>query len=132
MGKMYLFSAVHGVVVHKGKPVEGATVEWEYFWHLKDQKAVAEVKTNAKGEFQFPEATGSSFLGSFLPHEPIVEQTIRIKVGDKTYMAWAYNRSNYDKLSELGGKPISLICDLDSPPSHKGPDDRVYGICELR
>lgn len=132
MGKMYLFSAVHGVIVHKGKPVVGAVVEREYFWHWKDRQVVEETKTNAQGEFQFAEATGSSFLGSFLPHEPNVRQTILIKYGGQTYMAWAYYRSNYDRLSELDGKPISLLCDLDAPPSHKGPSDRVYGICELR
>lgn len=132
MGKMYLFSAVRGTVVQKGKPVEGAVVEREYFWHLKDQQVVEEVKTNAKGEFEFPEATGSSFLGSFLPHEPNVRQTIQIKLGGQTYMAWAYYKSNYDRFSELGGKPISLVCDLDAKPSHKGPNNKVYGICELQ
>lgn len=132
MGKMYLFSAVHGVVVHQGKPVVGAVVEREYVWGWNDKTGVDEVKTDAKGEFDFAEITGFSFLGAILPHEPMVRQTIHIKHEGKTFMAWAYNRSDYDPLSELNGKPISLRCDLDASPSHKGPNDRVYGICELR
>ncbi len=132
MGKMYLFSAVRGVVVHEGKPIEGAVVEREYFWHWKDQRDKVQVKTNALGEFQFPEATGSSFLGSLLPHEPVVQQTIRIAYQGQTYMAWAFDRRDYEPNTELEGKPISLLCDLNHPPSHKGPRDRVYGICQLR
>lgn len=132
MGKMYLFSAVQGVVVQKGQPVVGAVVEREYFWHWKDKRDKVQVNTDATGGFSFPEATGSSILGSLLPHEPVIQQTIRIIYQGQTYMAWALDKRDYEANTELAGKPISLLCDLDQPPSHKGPRERVYGICQLR
>jgi hypothetical protein len=132
MGKMHLFSAVQGVVVHKGAPVEGAVVEREYLWHWKDKKSVDVAKTDAQGRFQLPMIVESSFLGSLLPHEPVVRQTILIKHGGKTYEAWLFNRRDYEANTELAGRPISLLCDLDMPMSHKGPDGKVYGMCELR
>ncbi len=132
MGKMHLFSAVRGVVLLKGKPVAGALVEQDYFWHWKDQRGVAVVKTDASGNFQFPQVTGASFMGSILPHEPVVEQTIRITYEGQDYMAWSHERGNYSANGELAGRSISLLCDLDRAPFYKGPRDSVYGICELR
>lgn len=132
MGKMHLFSAVQGVVVHKGAPVEGAVVEREYFWHWKDKREKLQVKTAANGEFRFAEVTASSLLGSLLPHEPVVQQTIRITHKGQTYTAWAFDKGDYDANTELDGKPISLICDLDQPASHQGPRERIYGICRFR
>ncbi len=132
MGKMHLFSAVRGVVLLKGKPVAGALVEQDYFWHWKDQRGVAVVKTDASGTFQFPQVTGASFMGSILPHEPVVEQTIRITYEGQDYMAWSHERGNYSANGELAGRSISLLCDLDRAPFYKGPRDSVYGICELR
>jgi hypothetical protein len=37
MGKMCLFSAVKGVVLDHGKPVEGAVIERSYEWAWKGQ-----------------------------------------------------------------------------------------------
>jgi len=50
MGKMVWFSAVRGTVLQDGKPVAGA--------------------------FALPAIVRNSFLGSPLPHEPLVKQTI--------------------------------------------------------
>lgn len=132
MGKMHLFSAVQGIVVQKGQPVKGAVVEREYFWHWKDTREKLQAETNANGEFHFADVTATSHLGRLLPHEPVVQQTIRITHQGQTYTAWAFDKADYDANSELEGKPISLICDLDQPPGHRGPRDRVYGICRFR
>ena len=84
--------------------------------------------TDAKGQFSFPSVVRSSFLGSFLPHEPMVQQTILIQHQGQTYKAWMYDRGSYQDLGELKGKPIVLKCDLDAPLSHKSG---IYGICEI-
>lgn len=129
MGKMYLFSNVRGLVQYKGQPVPGAIVQQEFRWAWKGEVGREEVKTDAKGEFSFPVITRTSFFGSLLPHEPMIQQTILIKHGGQTYKAWMFDKGDYASDSELNGKPIFLFCDLDSQPSHKGS---VYGICELR
>ncbi len=128
MGKMYLFSEVRGTVTQKGQPVQGAKVEREFRWAWKDETGRDAVVTDAKGQFAFPTVSRSSLLGSLLPHEPMVQQTILIKHQDQTYKAWMFDRGNYKDRGELNGKPIVLKCDLDAPLSHKGA---VYGICEI-
>lgn len=131
MFKLVMFSAVHGVVMQKGQPVEGAVVEREYLWGWNDQKFSDTTKTDAKGEFDFPELTATSIVARLMPHEPVVRQTIQIKHDGQTYKAWAYYRRNYDSNGELHGKPISLLCDLDATPSLKS-EIEVFGICEIR
>ena len=128
MGKMYLFSEVRGTVTHKGQPVQGAQLEREYRWAWKNEVGKDAAVTDAKGQFSFPSVVRSSFLGSFLPHEPMVQQTILIQHQGQTYKAWMYDRGNYQDLGELKGKPIVLKCDLDAPLSHKSG---IYGICEI-
>jgi hypothetical protein len=129
MGKLYLFSEVKGVVVMKGKPVIGATVEQEYRWAWKDEVGRSQVKTDSEGKFNLPAVISSSFLGSLLPHEPMIRQEILIKNDGREYKAWLLDKSNYKENGELNGKQISIYCELDDPLSHKGD---VYGICQLR
>jgi len=129
MGQMYLFSAVDGVVTRQGKPLPGCRVERSFFWHWKDERGSESAVTDASGRFAFAEIVRSSLLGSLLPHEPMVEQTILIRHDGQTYKAWMFDKRNYDKNGELQGRSISLLCDLDAPLNHKGD---VYGICELR
>lgn len=129
MADMYLFSEVDGLVVKGGVPVTGAAVEQEYRWAWKDEVGTKQVKTDAEGKFRFPAVVKSSFFGSFLPHEPMVRQTILIKHDGNVYKAWMFDKGNYQNNGELKGKPISLYCDLDDDLSHKG---EAYGICQLR
>jgi len=127
MGKMCLFSAVHGVVLDHDKPVAGATIERSYNWAWKNQNGGDQTTTDATGTFALPAIWGSSFFGSLLPHEPFVEQTILIHHDGRTWKAWMLDKRNYDENGELGGRPISLICRLEAEVSHHG---EAYGICE--
>ncbi len=127
MGKMCLFSAVRGVVLDHGKPVVGARIERSYDWDWKGTKGQDETSTDAHGAFAMPALWGRSLLGSLLPHEPVVEQTILIQHGGNTYRAWMFDRHNYSENGELHGKAISLICRLEAEVTHHGA---VYGICE--
>lgn len=127
MGKMCLFSAVRGVVLDHGQPVEGATIERTYKWAWKDQSGGDRTVTDATGGFALPTIWGHSLLGSILPHEPVVDETILIHHGGQTYKAWMYTRGNYVENSELDGRPIVLTCRLEADVTHHGP---IYGICE--
>ncbi len=129
MTKMYLFSEVKGVVLKQGIPVEGAVVEQEFRWAWKDEVGRGQTKTDIAGKFSFPVVMRSSFLGSLLPHEPMVKQTILIKYEGQVYKAWMFDKGDYRENGELNGKAISLYCDLTAPLSHK---DNIYGICQLR
>lgn len=129
MGELYLFSAVDGLVVKEGKPVNGAVINQQYRWPWKDMSGHQQIITNETGQFSFPAIIKNSLLGSLLPHEPIIRQTITIQYQGETYQAWLYDKGNYDEYGELDGKPISLYCELTSPLIHSGD---VYGICQLR
>jgi hypothetical protein len=129
MAKMVIFSAVSGKVLQDGKPVPGATVEREFRWSWKDEIGKDSTTTGAGGEFSFSKIERSSFLGSLLPHEPVVRQSLTIQHGGKAYEAWLLNKHNYNDNGEVGGKPLRLVCRLEATPGkHAGG---YYGICEL-
>lgn len=127
MGKMCLFSAVKGVVLDHGAPVEGARIERTYNWGWNDKKGGDHAVTDGQGAFALPSLWGSSLLASVLPHEPVVEQTILIHHGGNVYKGWMYDKHNYAENGELRGKSISLVCRLEAEPTHHG---NIYGICE--
>jgi len=127
MAKMVMFSAVSGKVLQDGKPVAGAVVEREFRWSWKSETGSDSTQTDASGAFRLPVIERSSLMGSVMPHEPLVRQTILIKHGGKTHKAWMYDKGNYKLDGELG-KPIVMTCRLEKEPTHTGD---VFGICEL-
>lgn len=127
MAKMVMFSAVSGQVLQDGKPVAGAVVEREFRWSWKSETGTDSTQTDASGAFRLPAIERSSLMGSLLPHEPMVRQTILIKHGGKSYKAWMFDKGNYKPDGELG-RPIVMTCRLEKQPTHHGD---VFGICEL-
>jgi hypothetical protein len=129
MAKMVIFSAVKGRVLQDGQPVAGAVIEREFRWAWKDEVGVDKTTSGAGGEFVFGPIERSSFLGSLLPHEPVVRQSITIRHAGKAYEAWLYNKHNYNDNGELEGRPIKIVCRLEVPPQRRGSG--VFGICEM-
>ena len=129
MAKMVIFSTVQGRVLDNGKPVAGAQIERTFKWAWKDETGSDTATTGATGEFALPAIERSSFLGSLLPHEPVIRQSITIRHGGKAYEAWLHNKHSYDNNAELGGKPIRLVCKLETPPQRRSGD--ICGICEF-
>ena len=127
MANMVMFSAVSCKVLQGGLPVTGAMVEREFRWSWKSETGTDHTQTDAQGEFALPSIERSSLMGSLLPHEPNVRQTILIRHGGQTHKAWMFNKGNYEPLGELG-RPIVMTCRLENKPSHHGD---VFGICEL-
>ncbi|WP_338847662.1 DUF6795 domain-containing protein [Massilia sp. W12] len=129
MGGKVMFSAVTAQVVKGGKPVAGAKVVREYTWHWDDKKVVEETQSDSNGRFQFPRAEKGAFLASFIPHEPVISQIIRIHHEGKEFMAWNLNKHNYDDNGELHGKPLKFVCDLqDKPGAYLDKD--IWGLCK--
>jgi hypothetical protein len=128
MAKMVIFSAVNGRVMQDGKPVVGAVIERKFKWGWKDETGTDRATTGAQGEFSLPAIERSSLLGSLLPHEVVIDQTMVIQHDGKTYKAWALFKRDYDNNGELDGRPIRITCHLDKPPARRG---NVFGICEV-
>lgn len=137
MGRMCLFSAVQGVVTEGGKPVAGAVVERHFKWAWKNETGVDRTQTDAQGRFHFDAIRRSSLLGGLLPHQPSVEQQIRIEHAGKSYIAWQFLREDYEDQSELFGQPINLQCDLGAQPrkhllERNYVRHSIYGLCTLQ
>lgn len=128
MAKMVILSPVNGRVLKDGVPVAGAVVERKFNWAWKSETGTDRTTTYAKGGFAPPAIERSSLLGSLLPHEVVIDQTLLIQHGGKTYKAWALFKRDYDLNSELDGKLIRITCRLESAPARRG---NVVGICEL-
>jgi hypothetical protein len=129
-----LFSEVRGVVASDGKPVTNATIERTYSWGWNSKKGGDTTKTNDKGEFQFPQINGFALM-AWMPHEPLIMQSIRIKANGISYNAWESIKRNYDKNGELDdGKPLVLYCSLQAPERtfEATQYTNATGICELR
>lgn len=129
MGQLCLFSAVEGIVLSQGKPVSNAVLSRQFVWTWGKESGTDETRTNAAGEFTLPAIFRNSLTASFLPHQPLIEQTLLIKHQNREYKAWMFDKMDYQENSELGGKPIFLRCSLETEPSRK---NGVYGICDIR
>lgn len=126
--KKCLFSAVNGIVLLDGKPVSGAEVEHFYHWDGPDKSNRITVKTDAEGWFSVDAIYDDAAMTYFLPTSPSIQQELTIRHEGREYEAYLVFKENYDENGELGGKPLSLVCDLDDEP---GNDGGFYGICRL-
>jgi hypothetical protein len=143
MGEVVLFSALSGKLSDKGKPVAGATLERETKWRWGKETIKDTATTTADGAFSFPAVKRKMLLGSLLPHEPVIEQTISVSYGGKSYMLWATDKRDYENNGELSyvargqtglrtaadpKKPMSVTCRLEGEPHQNG---NVFGLCDF-
>ena len=128
MAKMVMWSEMKGRVLMNGKPASGAVLTRNFFWQWKSEKGSDQATANAAGEFSFPTIERSSFVGGLLPHQPVIEQVMKIEYQGKTYDAWAFFKYSYENDSETKGKPINLTCRLEAELALHG---EVTTICEF-
>ncbi len=128
MSQMVIFSELQGQVLASGAPVSGASVERIWDWGLTDEKGKDLTVTDAQGHFHLPAVSRRGGLRACLPHEPFVEQTIRVTHAGQTQDVWMLDKRNYRAGGELGaGKgaaSLAVTVILDAPIAHNGP---VYG-----
>ena len=132
MGKfdrLVLFSRVQGKVLDHGVPVPGAELIQKIVWSDEGaDNSEVRTHTDAHGHFSFEPITRPAGLTRLVPHAPMILQTIRISHAGRTFVAWKHGKQTYDENSELGGKPLLLLCDLSNPPEQV---DYHYGICRV-
>lgn len=128
MSQMVIFSELHGEVLAGGAPVAGARVERSWDWGLTDEKGSDAATTDASGHFRLPAVTRRGGFRAWLPHEPFVEQTIRVTHAGQTLDVWMLDKRNYRAGGELGAgkgaEALAVTILLDAPIAHNGP---VYG-----
>jgi hypothetical protein len=129
--RLCAFSAVEGKVTKEGKPIPNALVKRSYKWD--GENITDEVTTDEDGSFSFSNQYQNSLFAIF-PHNPSVSQRIKIYFGENEYLAWAYQKGNYDVNGELNGKALIMYCDLNNPQEkHSLENYKIYsGICGLK
>jgi len=100
-----LFSAVDGVIVNSGKAATGIKVERRYNFGWVDKDFSEFTVTDSQGRYSFKEATKWMFLGSLLPHEPVIPQKIVIypEPEQEGVEIWSHIKRNYNTMGELNG-----------------------------
>jgi hypothetical protein len=126
--KKVIFSEVKGVVLDHGRPISGATVE--RFVKDSNKENSDTTVTDSNGRFHFKIMEKPPSFPKLFPHETVVTQRILVTVDKNKYKAWICIKSDYDNNSELEGKPIDIICDLEN--EYKDNDGKFMGICRLR
>ena len=126
--RLVLFSEVHGTVLRDGQPVAGAELVQKVIWsddpgEIPPQRATPD----ATGAFRFPAIERGAGLRRMIPAQPMMLQTITIHIEGQQYLAWRYGKDSYDNRSELGGRPLNLVCELTRAPEHEG---KHYGLCK--
>lgn len=127
---LYLFSEIQGIVLKGSQPVADAQIEQRYDWQWKSQKGEQRTRSDAQGRFGFAEVTGKSMLGGLMMHQPVIIQELHIQHAGQSYKAWLYKKGDYENNSEVPGRSIRLVCDLDAEPAPLF-EDGPYGICRL-
>jgi hypothetical protein len=125
-GKIYLSSAVTGLVLKNGEPVENVEITRRLNWHWGIKKISDAANTNSKGQFVLDEQTASSLTARIMPHEPVVEQRITLMHDGVEYKGWFYTKHNYDNNGEIDGKPLNFTCELTEDSEYR----KAYGVRE--
>lgn len=127
-GPLVLCSQMHGQVLDAGQPVAGAAVERRWTWLATGDEGRQVTITGSDGRFQLPAVQRSPGIRGRLPHEPFVEQTIRVTRDGAGLDVWMLDKRNYRSGGELGpgrsAAALVVTVMLDAPLAHRGP---VYG-----
>lgn len=130
MSKLVLFSQIFGIVTLNGTPLENVEAKRTSKWAWSGEKISDTTKSNSKGEFTFPMIEKRSFLASWLPHEPYIDQQLSISYQGTDYKGWVFVKRDYEVNGELNGKPLKLRCALELPPVANAKYN-YFGICTV-
>jgi hypothetical protein len=123
-----LFSSVSGRVVRGGAPVPNLQLKRKVEWAWGEKTVADTATTNENGDFTFPAIFEKSKSAGILPHEPCLQQTITVEQDSAEVMVWSYFHGSYIENSELEGRPLKLLVDLNEKPQRR---DGFYGIAVL-
>lgn len=100
-GKVYIFSAVKGNVSFNGIPIEGLEITRTYPDLGKVDYITETITTDINGDYSFDEVTGKLGIMRFLPHEAVIDQTIKTEYLGDEFTLWYTCKRNYKPLGEF-------------------------------
>ncbi|HBO2935110.1 TPA: hypothetical protein L4R50_000104 [Pseudomonas aeruginosa] len=125
--KYDLVSDINLTLLLDGEPLQGVEVTRKYHWTWGEYSRTRTQSTDSDGKVFFSKESGRAMM-AWLPHEPVIPQTLTAAVHGKIYELWYTSKHNYDDLGEVPGRKLNLRCELrDVPRAH--PETQTYGIC---
>lgn len=100
-GDVYLFSEVKGQLTFKGEPLSGIKITRTYPKPGVTDYITEETYSDENGYFSFDEAIGNLGIMRFLPHEAVIDQTVKAEYQNDEYTLWYTCKRNYDRLGEF-------------------------------
>lgn len=104
-----LFSPLEGQITLEGKPASGAKIKLWLAWKDKEGETY-NYTTDNNGFFKIPKQT------AIYTEDPlaqlVISQEITIEHEGQSYETWVMSKMEPAEFTELGGKPINLICEL--------------------
>lgn len=126
INKVVLLSEVKWVVTLNWIAIENAEIESECLWWWNNKKYNEKTTSNKDWSFLLNKTLISAWVSLFLPHEPLIKQTITVKYNEKEYIAWAFDKWDYTNNSELW-KEIFLNIELtNETKTHKIDEYKNY------
>jgi len=120
------FSEIHGTCVTGRRA--GAELIRTVVWSENETEIPPQgTVTDEKGIFRFPAIERAAWLRRLIPSQPMMHQTIVIRYQGAEYVAWEHGKDSYDANTELDGRPMKLVCELNRQPDMEGTH---YGICK--
>ena len=125
-----VFSALSGRVTENGIPVSDVQLIRIWDVGLTGESGKDQTITDSAGTFTFPPITRKLGLRKWLPHEPFIEQTIKVARAEKVIDVWMTDKRNYysggeiykDKSNPIGCLHVEFR--LDAPLEHTSG---IYG-----
>ena len=104
-----LFSPMEGKLTYQGKPAANAKIKLWIAW--KDREGETEsYYADDQGHFTIPQITAT------YRHNPLVQlvvtQRLTVFFEDQEVDIWEFSKMERTPFTELGGKPVNLICEL--------------------
>ena len=106
-----LFSPMQGKITYNGKPAAGASIKLWVAW--KDKAGETEhYLVNENGEFSIPKKTVLYKANPLA--QLVIKQKITVFFEDQEFDIWTLSKMEEAEFTELGGKPVNLVCELTS------------------
>jgi hypothetical protein len=100
-GRLVIASAINGKILDRGKPVANATVTRKVEWRWGEDTYTDTTTTDKEGRFSFDTLKKFAVAGNFLPHEPYIDHSYFVRVGNEEVFFLYRNKRGYDYNDEL-------------------------------
>lgn len=104
-----LFSPLEGQLTFNGRPASHAKIKLWLAWKDKEGE-IYNYTADQNGFFKIPEKT-ATYTENFLA-QLVISQEINVEYDGQSYETWIMSKMDPAEFTELGEKPLNLVCEL--------------------